>query len=65
MCVALKDWKCDKWKTNNIATKYRLLLHDAQPYIIVLFNSLYMESLFRRVSQLLLNGCIRLDNEMR
>ncbi|KAK2708894.1 zinc finger BED domain-containing protein 5-like [Artemia franciscana] len=61
MRAEFKDGKYNIWKTNDVATKYRLLWDKAQFYVIAFPTSYLVEAGFIRVSQMLSKARNRLD----
>ena len=57
----IKDKKYNKWKTNDIATKYPLLWDNVQLYLIAFQSTYLVKAGFSRASQLLSKVCNRLD----
>ena len=61
MCAKFKDGKYNTWKTNDIITKYSLLMDKAQLYVIAFPKSFLVESGFSNVSQILTKVRNRID----
>ena len=59
-CAKFKDKNCNIWKANDIATKYSLLWHKAQLYVVAFPSSYLVEAEFSPVSNLPSKVCNRL-----